>query len=405
MLYRQNSDKKCFGVSCITIIDEIKVIPAWRRCNISFFLPFCHMQEHDGGFLNPDSYIITTGASSLDRTNISQVTAGLCTLAPECRLSNTGLFSLPPPSTSQSSKDIQPTSSNVHQGQVIKLDSNGHETTHLQNISNEGLFSCVNRTSSPYEKVLKGSPLPLHASDREMTLPSINVVGTQSRRRPLIKKSISSAVEYKLKGLIRSSTSPTPNSKSGHRYLSEEDMPKSTPVSPILSKKKVKEIDKPLRCYSHGDMRHIGYSKPLDLSSSGGSGSHLAEIGDFSDIVMPDYVDTSPKLSNSVDIQASNVAQFQGISVAEEINKTGVETEAFLLPPLKADKTNIVNQSKGEKKGSESHEEELLEILKKWYYQGFGEKGDLIRAMRLTGHRKSVDRLVLLDIPTSRPTK
>ena len=47
------------------------------------------------------------------------------------------------------------------------------------------------------------------------------------------------------------------------------------------------------------------------------------------------------------------------------------------------------SRGKIEGKESDSNEEELLKILKKWYKQGYGQKEDLARAMRLTGHRKS----------------
>jgi len=225
-----------------------------------------------------------------------------------------------------------------------------------------------------------------------------------------------------------------------HYDLSPSSPPKSAPVSPsFLSSKKLSSLASDAKCLSHNNLADFNFTNEIsDIShginsmaskSSVDGQSHLADKGGFSDISSSDgeqKVLCDSGRSSSMDEDVGN--RRRGSSDEEDDRKRAPVREPRYGErpvddrPGRGDFEKSINENllhggsqkdsspmieedsfgeledkeekgcEGEGKRPSSHEEELLDILKKWYKQGYGEKGDLVKALMLTGHQKSAHK-------------
>ena len=285
----------------------------------------------------------------------------------------------------------------------------------------------------------RNSNSPLPAANPEMVLPTINLTREISSRKPL-SKNVASAV------FTSSSLKPT--------VLS--DASKSAPVSPAVKHASELTVTSPsgtisLSQYDLSKLGNILTSSNSDSTTSNDdtdNGSHIAEKGGLSDPassddskLLSDFGSSSsvPKLSvlevintqqldSAVIPEASDVvvdtrceclleATSVGVIELSELSGrtfvgSGTSNSEKAVASLKSlvdesannelvDLEEVVEEkelAEGKEKRQEegdttvSHEEELLEILRKWYVLGYGEKQDLVRALRLTGHGSCADK-------------
>lgn len=130
-----------------------------------------------------------------------------------------------------------------------------------------------------------------------------------------------------------------------------------------------------------------------------------AQMSDISDEVVGS---NSPGLlaDGSVGVYADNVspapevrAFLGGLFVTSEVRISEMAA-ASSTPPIDksasdgmVDREEVKKEERNEKGDTPAGcEEELLEILKKWYILGYGEKHDLVRALRLTGNESCADK-------------
>ena len=213
--------------------------------------------------------------------------------------------------------------------------------------------------------------------------------------------------------------------------------PKSAPVSPSFkASQKLSTLASDAKCLSHNNLADFNSANKIsDIShstncmagkSSVDGQSHQADIGGLSDVSSSNsdqkiLYNSGRSFSMDEDmVQRMRVSSDEGNdsegassmeSTSEEKPVNEPENRDFEVgskenlshgngqkdssPSLEGDYVLEDTEEEEGKMTTErpsSHEEELLEILKKWYKQGFGEKDDLVRAMMLTGHRKSAHK-------------
>lgn len=297
----------------------------------------------------------------------------------------------------------------------------------------------LNPLRSSFSPNSMDSPIPL--SNPDMVLPTITLTKKDlviPKRKPLIKRSVSNDQEIQSRTflpLLRSSTVSTERSNLVSVHEEYSKFPKSAPVSPEFQNRRNRSPHRTLReCVSQADIRMV----QRDRKQASGfesvdrrSGSDVAEKHSLSERSSDDL--EMPNMHHSegdviFDARAENITSVGIIDsfhqepslVARNINrKASIDEKDDHLGKEPCDtETKGEGYSDGKEKsepdvkeisdpddkesdvGMEPHctgakddrEEELLRIMKKWYYQGYSEKADLVQALRLTGHRLSADK-------------
>ncbi len=267
------------------------------------------------------------------------------------------------------------------------------------------------------------SQIPIPASHPEVVQPTIDLAKaylSSPKRKMLIKSARSVSTSIKLCDVDEDPVSTVPGTLT---RLVPVSPPKSAPVSPKLGlRKNTSTCLSEVKSLSHSNLANFDSQKTISdmspnvssRSSSVDSQSHQAEKGEFSDAAMSDesykmHCDFSRSSSleqlescDTDDVTCVSTQEFTNTKEMEQRGKlrTGSELLMASTSPSsssKKDSDTLIDKRTTVDSGEESvverqsvsREEELLDILKKWYGKGYGDKEDLIRALEITGHRKS----------------